>query len=81
MESDILHQIRDSRLFIANSAVTISASMVDCAVIPHSQTLTLTKEFETEARYEEIDLSLSKLLPQFAYVDTVRLNPSCLQVI
>ena len=61
--------------FIAISAATSSAPTVDCAVNPCSPILKPTGELERKTIYEDIEIRLSGLLPQFASKNVVSLKP------
>ena len=61
--------------FVASAAATSFASIVDCTVSPCIATLKLTGSIERKTMYEDIDLPLSGLLPQFTSEKAVNLKP------
>ena len=70
----------DIASFITSVAATTSASTLDCPVRPCNPALKLTGAFEREIKYNDIDLLLSELLPEFASEKIIRLKPSCVYV-
>ena len=63
------------------SAVAISStSIMDGDVSSCSPTLKLTQALDRNTKYENIDLPLPGMLPQFASENVVRLKPPCLYV-
>ena len=65
---------------IVSAVATSSASIMDGDVSSCSPTLKLTRALDRKTKYENIDLPLSGLLPQFASENVVRLKPPCLYV-
>ena len=64
--------------FIVRAAVTSSASIVDCAIVPCSPTLKLIEALASITMYDDVDLPLSGLLPQLASEKAASLKPLCL---
>lgn len=71
--SILFEQNADS--FNVSAAATNYVSIVDCAVSPRSPTLKFARAFESMVMYQDTDLPLSGLLPQFASENTISLKP------
>ena len=54
---------QNTAFFIARAVATSSASIVDCAVSPCSATFKLIRVLTSVTIYDDVDLSLSGLLP------------------
>ena len=66
---------QNSAFIIVRATAPRSASIVDCAVNPYSPTLKLIRALASVTMYEDVNMTLSGLLPQLAFKKAASLKP------